>query len=218
MGLTRKRKRELNRLKGHAEELWDDQKEILENASVVVREASRQAANFAREEVSPRVRETLDERVKPAVTTGVNATRHAASSAKEKFDDFLPQVSSALGSALAVLEVAKDPRVRDVVRNVSASSKKVGHQLEDVSAKVSKSASKASKAAGKAATKAAVSAHLVKKQKSGAGRYFLIGIIVVAVGAVAYAAYQTLRADDDLWIDEEEVPEQEAPKPVDDAV
>ena len=40
-------------------------------------------------------------------------------------------------------------------------------------------------------------------KKSGPGKYILIGFGVVTVAAIAYAAWQTLRADDDLWIDDE---------------
>ena len=44
MALTRKRQKELNRLKSEAEDLWENQKELLEHATKVVRAASRQAA------------------------------------------------------------------------------------------------------------------------------------------------------------------------------
>ncbi|MDP1788824.1 MAG: hypothetical protein Q8K56_00710 [Rhodoglobus sp.] len=57
MGLSRKRQRELNKLKSQAEDLWEDQKEILENANRAIRDARRQPANIAREEVSPRLRD-----------------------------------------------------------------------------------------------------------------------------------------------------------------
>ena len=38
-------------------------------------------------------------------------------------------------------------------------------------------------------------------KSSGPGRYILIGLGVVAFAGIAYAAWQTLRADDDLWIE-----------------
>jgi hypothetical protein len=185
MGLSRKRQRELNQLKSHAEDLWDGQREVLEHANRVVREARRQAANYAREEVSPRVRETLDERVRPAVASGLSATRHAASSARERLvDDVFPAVSSALGSALALLEVAKDPQVRATLKRVSSTGVRAG-------------------------TRAAARVGIpTPKPSAGPGRYILIGIGVVALAGVAYAAWQTLRADDDLWIDDEELTEQ----------
>lgn len=175
MGLSRKRQRELNKLKSQAEDLLQDQKDVLEHASKVVRDASRQAANYAREEVSPRVRETFDDRVKPAIASGVHATRSAANSTRDKLvDEVLPAVSTALGSALAVLEVAKNPQVRAAL------------------SRVSKTTSSFSSAVAPAA-----------KKSAGPGRYILIGIGVVALAGVAYAAWQTLRADDDLWIDDE---------------
>jgi hypothetical protein len=170
MGLSGKRKRELNRLKGQAGDVLDDQRELIERANRVLREAGRQAGNYAREEVSPRVRDAVDTRVKPAVASGFTAAGHAAASARGYVvDDVIPAVSSTVGSALAILEVAKDPRVRDALKRVSSSRT------------------------------------VVPVQKSaGPGRYILLGIGIVAAVAVAYAAWQTLRADDDLWIDDEE--------------
>lgn len=217
MGLTRKRKRELSRLKEHAEGLWGDQKDVLEHASQVVREAKRQASNYAREEVSPRVRDTLDHNVKPAVATGVAATKTAVTSTKEKItDDLVPAVTSALGSALAVIEVAKDEKLRDAYKAVTDAGDKVGKnvnkkatELSGKAAKAAESAAKAGKKAAKAGKKTAIKAGIVKKKSPGFGRYLLVGVIVVAVAGIAYAAWQTLRADDDLWVDEDGAADQE---------
>lgn len=217
MGLTRKRKRELSRLKEHAEGLWGDQKDVLEHATQVVREAKRQASNYAREEVSPRVRDTLDHNVKPAVATGVAATKTAVTTTKEKItDDFVPAVTSALGSALAVIEVAKDEKLRDAYKAVTDAghdvSKNVGKkasQLSGKAAKAAESAAKAGKKAAKAGKKTAIKAGIVKKKSPGFGRYLLVGVIVVAVAGIAYAAWQTLRADDDLWVDEDGAADQD---------
>ena len=180
MALSRKRKRELAKLKNQAADLWDDQREVLDRANRVVRDASRHARSYAREEVAPRAREAFDDRVRPAVASGFSATRHVASAGRERLvDDVVPAVSSALGSALAILEVAKDPRVRDALKRVSATG-----------------------------NRAASRAGLVKAAPSrGPGRYILIGVGVVALAGIAYAAWQTLRADDDLWIDDEDVTE-----------
>ncbi|MEO8262085.1 MAG: hypothetical protein ABI566_05895 [Pseudolysinimonas sp.] len=172
MGLSRKRQRELKRLKRSAEELWDEQREAIEHASSVLRDARRQAANYAREEVGPRVRDTYEDRVRPAVRDGIRAGRTAASWGREKLsDDVLPAISGALGSALAMLEAAKDPRVRDVVRKISSAGQRAG--VVQMPAK-----------------------------SPGPGRYILIGLGVVAFAGIAYAAFQTLRADDDLWIED----------------
>ena len=77
MGLSRKRQRELKRLKRSAEELWDEQREAIEHASAVLRDARRQASNYAREEVGPRVRDAYEDNVRPAFETGFrgHATR-----------------------------------------------------------------------------------------------------------------------------------------------
>lgn len=159
MALSRKRQRELKRLKRDAEKLWDEQREAIEHATLVLKDARRQAANFAREEVNPRVRHS------------VSAARDAASTARERFtDDVLPAISGTIGSALAVLEAAKNPAVRDVVRRISKAGQRAGV--------------------------------VTPPKSSGPGRYILIGLGVVAVAAVAYAAWQTVRADDDLWIED----------------
>ena len=171
MALSRKRQKELDRLKRSAQQLLDQQAETIDHATVLLREARRQAGNYAREEVGPRVHDAYHGRVKPVIATGVAGARYAARTTRERFsDDVLPAVSSALGSALAVLDAARDPRVRDVVRKTSARG-----------------------AALVAAT---------PPKKSGPGKYILIGLGVVAVASVAYAAWQTLRIDEDLWIED----------------
>ncbi|MEO6534112.1 MAG: hypothetical protein ABIO06_11140 [Pseudolysinimonas sp.] len=176
MALSRKRQRELKRLKRSAEELWDEQREAIEHASAVLKDARRQATNYAREEVGPRVREAYDGRVRPAVASGFAAGRSAAATARERFsDDVLPSLSGRIGSALALLDVAKDPRVREVVKRASATASRVRGRVPFVEP---------------------------PKKSAGPGRYILIGLGVVATLGVAYAAWQTLRADDDLWIED----------------
>jgi len=175
MALSRKRQKELNRLKAQAEDLWEDQKELLDHASRVVRDASRQAANYTREEVAPRVRDTYEDRVRPAVNASIAGAKSAAGSTRDRLiDDVLPAMSSALGTALAAIEVAKNKQVREAISRAT----KIG---TDVGTRVG----------------------IVQPKPAGPGRYILIGFGVVATLAVAYAAWQTLRADDDLWIDDE---------------
>ena len=170
MALSRQRQRELKRLKRDAEKLWDEQRDAIEHATAVLKDARRQAANFAREEVRPRVREGVRDGF-GAARDGFGVAREAASTARERFtDDVLPAITGTIGSALAVLEAAKNPAVRDVVRRVTKAGQKVG---------------------------------VVAKPKSaGPGRYIALAVGVVAVAGIAYAAWQTLRADDDLWIED----------------
>lgn len=183
MGLSRKRERELKRLRSSASELWEDQREVLEHASKVVREAGKQVGYLGREEFAPRVRGTVDHRIKPAVASGVAVTRHVADSARDKIaHDVFPSVASAIASALAVIEVAKDAKVKEASRQLA------------------KAGDKASKVSRKVGTKVGV---IKPEPKRGPGRYILLGLGVVAVASAAYAAWQTLREDDDLWISDE---------------
>ncbi|MBC7724180.1 MAG: DNA helicase [Burkholderiaceae bacterium] len=197
MGLSRKREKELKRLKNTASDLWDEQRDVLEHASSVVREAGRQIGNVSREEVAPRVRDTVDHRIKPAVTTGYNATRNAVDDTRHKIvHDVLPSVSSALASALATLEVAKDPRVREIVEHVHKTTDRVSKNASRAFAEGSKQASKAYETIGKKVGKVAPA----PQRGIGVGGTLLIILGVVAVAGVAYAAWQTLRADDELWV------------------
>ncbi|MCU1638367.1 MAG: hypothetical protein JWL94_1014 [Microbacteriaceae bacterium] len=203
MGLSRKRGKELKKLKHSAADLWDEQRDVLERASDVVREARRQLSNASREEFVPRVRGAVDQHIVPVVTTGYTATKTAVGDVRHRVvHEVLPGVSSALAGALATLEVSKDPRVREIVRHVHSTS-------DRVSANATKAFAEASKAYGKMGTKVG----LVKpapKARMGFGGYALIVLGVVAVAGVAYAAWQTLRADDELWVlddtDDTEVP------------
>jgi hypothetical protein len=199
MGLSRKRQREFTRLKKQAEELLQSQKDVLEHAGGIVKEASHQAANYAREEVSPRVKGAYESNVKPVVSTGITATQTVAGTARDKVvDDVLPAVSSAIASALAVLDAAKSPQVRDAIKRVSKGT-------DEVTKRVSKSAETFGKNVSKNATQFGTKVGIIEPPKSsGPGKYILIGLAVVAVAGVAYAVWQTLRADDDLWIDDDE--------------
>ncbi len=199
MGLSRKREKELKRLKNTASDLWDEQREVLDHASAVVREAGRQLGNVSREEVAPRVRGAFDDHIRPAVSSSVNATRTVVDDARHKVaHDVLPGVTSALASALATLETAKDPRVRDAVRQVHRTSDRVGKSANKAFSEASTRASKAYNRVG-----SRVGFVQPPKRSLGVGGYLLIALGVVAVAGIAYAAWQTLRADDELWVVDE---------------
>ncbi|MEO6505208.1 MAG: hypothetical protein ABIW36_07235 [Terrimesophilobacter sp.] len=168
MGMSRKRRRGLKRLRGNASDLWEDQREVLDRATKVLSEARRQLVSVGREEVVPRVRDTAVNRVLPTVATGIVTTKRAARSARDKIsDDIIPAVAGAFGSAMTMAELAKDVKVRDAFDRLRK---------------------------GK----------IVPQQKSsGAGRFILMSVGVVALAGVAYAAWQVLRSDDDLWVGDE---------------
>jgi hypothetical protein len=164
MALSRKHQRELNRLKAQAEDLFDNQRDVLEHAAKVVREAGRQAGRYAREDLPGNVRDAYEDRVRPAFDDGMRFARSTARTAGDRFQhDVVPAVTGALGSAIAA------------IRGASRLGTDVGTKLG-----------------------------IVKPKPSfGPGKYILIGIGVVALAGIAYAAWQTLRADDDLWVDDE---------------
>ncbi|TPW76737.1 DNA helicase [Schumannella sp. 10F1B-5-1] len=177
MASTRKRKRELKRLKNTAATVVDEQREVLDHAGKVLREARRQLGDYAKQDVAPRFAGAYESNIRPRVASGVAAGRAAAYVSRARIaDDVIPAVAGTISSTLAVLEAAKDPRVREVV----------------------KKAGKKTKSYSKAASKQIRPA----KSSGGPGKYILAAFGIAAVAAVAYAAWQTLRADDDLWIED----------------
>ena len=122
---------------------------------------------------TPTKTRTASTRAPSARRTGVR--EQAAQTTRDRLvDDVLPAMSSALGTALAAIEVAKNKQVREAISRATKFGTDVGTQVG-----------------------------LIKPKPAGPGRYILIGIGVVAAAAVAYAAWQTLRADDDLWVEDE---------------
>jgi hypothetical protein len=164
MKLSRKRKKALKRLRSSAEELWQEQQEVLDHASTVLRGATQQATLLTQEHVVPRVKTTYESRVKPSVDKASLVGRAVATGVTAKVaKDVIPGVNGALASALGVLAAAK-----------------AGSGLF---------------------TKAP---EPPKKSGPGVGTYALIVVGVLALAGVAYAAWQTFRADDDLWIADDE--------------
>jgi len=109
MALSRRREKELKKLKRESAELWDEQREVIDRASRVVREASRQLANVSREEVAPRVKDAFE--------TSVAATRHVADSARTRVTrDVLPAVSGVAISHFDASDVVRHPLVQRIVR------------------------------------------------------------------------------------------------------
>ena len=163
MSLSRKRRKELKRLRSSAEELWGNQQNVLEHANAVAREASRQLGHLTREEVAPRVRTGYESYVRPGVEQAKGYARVAGDSVERG-------LGTALGSVLAIGDIANDARVRRAVQRVSPRAVAVVDQ----------------------------------KKGRGVGTYLAIGAGIVAAVGVAYAVWQTFRADDELWVADDE--------------
>ncbi|TFD47758.1 hypothetical protein E3T55_14450 [Cryobacterium frigoriphilum] len=167
MSLSRKRRKELIRLRKSADELWSHQQEVLDRANTVAREAGHQASVLTREEVVPRVREGYEHYLRP----GVTATQDLADGVRRRVvHDVLPGIGTAIGTVMSVGDVARDARVRAALTRL--------HLQKPV---------------------------IVESKGPGVGSYLAIGFAVVAAVGVAYAVWQTFRADDELWVADDEL-------------
>ncbi|MFA5607003.1 MAG: DNA/RNA helicase [Leucobacter sp.] len=100
MELSRKRRRELRRLRGEAQDLLDQQRIVLGHAGIVLNEAGRQAKKLSDEHLAPRVDGTL-EAVRPAIDRGVTSARRAADGVR-RFT--APFVAAALSKTIQTLD------------------------------------------------------------------------------------------------------------------
>ena len=164
LALTRKREKQIKKLRKQAEKLWDVQRSVNSRAGELAREASHQAREYTNESLVPEARRYAQR--------GVDSGRNVLSKATRGWNNsVVPAVASGLGSFAAMTQIAKDKRVKDALKNVEKYAR-----VPEVAP------------AGK------------QKRGLSAGQWVLIGVGVVAVAGAAYAAWQTLRADDDLWI------------------
>src|SRR3954470_24288811 len=93
MGLSRKRLKEIEKLRSSAEQLWAHQQVILDKANQFAREAGKQVGTLTREEVAPLVREGYYNYVHPKF----DATRDLARGAGETLErTVVPVVGTAL--------------------------------------------------------------------------------------------------------------------------
>jgi hypothetical protein len=183
VSLNRKRKKELRKLQGQANSLWESQQVLVGEAANVAREASRQLGNFGREQVIPQVQARYGDYVAPYVDKGVQFSKNVLT------DKVVPTAGAVVGSALSVWDAANDTRSRLAAGR--------GFAMPDA-ATYAKRADKYGKQASKQL--AARFAVEPKRQGMGAGGVIAIILGVAAAIGVAYAAWQTLRADDELWV------------------
>lgn len=184
MSLNRKRKKELRKLQQQANNLWETQQVLVGEAANVAREASRQLGNFGREQVIPGVQSGYGNYVAPYVDKSVQFSKHVLS------DKVVPTAGAVVGSALSVWDAANDTRSR------LAAGK--GFVVPDAGVY----AKKAEKYGKQATKNIAARLPALQPQKQGIGVGGVIAIIlgVAAAAGVLYAAWQTLRADDELWV------------------
>lgn len=188
MGLSHQRKKELHRLQDRAGRLWESQQVLVSEAASVAREAGRQLGNYNREHVSPAVQEQYGRYAAPYVERGVKTAQQVLN------DRLVPAAGAVVGSALSVWDAASTTRAR------LAADRGV------LPARVAAAAQNA----GRNGASARRSVVVPPRRRSRAG-----GIIAVLLGAAAaigvvYAAWQTLRADDELWVADDPLSKPEA--------
>ncbi|WP_405374589.1 MULTISPECIES: DNA helicase [unclassified Microbacterium] len=179
MSLNRKRKKQLRKLQNQANKLWESQQVLVGQAGEVAREAGRQLGHYNREHVVPTVQHSYEKYAAPYVGQSVNAGRRVLNGA------VVPAAGAVVGTALSVWDVANEKRDRLVH----------GKGFGSIDADAFKK--KAAKAGKKATKKLSVSE---PKKGMGAGGVIALILGVAAAAGVLYAAWQTLRADDELWV------------------
>ena len=189
MSLSRKRKKELRKLQNQAQKLWESQQVIVGEASHVAREASRQLGNYSREQVVPQVQETYGRYAAPYVDKGVAVSKQVVNKG------IVPAAGAIVGSALSVWDAATDTRER-----LAAGRGPAAIDWSDFAKRAEKYGNAASKKMAKRVN--AVSIPAPKKSMS-AGSVIAIVLGIAAAAGVLYAAWQTLRADDELWVAED---------------
>ncbi|HAQ59930.1 MAG TPA: DNA helicase [Microbacterium sp.] len=184
MSLSRKRKKELRKLQDSANKVWQTQQVLVGEAAGIAREARRQLGNYSREQVAPAVQATYDQRLAPVVHKSAAVSRDVLE------HRVVPAVGGVVGSALSVWDAANDTRSR------LASGR--GFALPDARM-MGKKADAYSKKATKAMSKKLPA---LEPQRSGISTGSVIALVlgVIAAAGVLYAAWQTLRADDELWV------------------
>ena len=181
MSLSRKRKKELRKLQNQATTLWESQQVLLGQAGDVAREAGRQLGHYNREQVVPGVQQTYEKYAAPYVNQGLQTSK------KVYNKNIVPAAGAVIGSALSVWDAANEKR-----SDLAAGR---GFGSLDLAA-LQKNAQKY----GKKASKQLVVNTAPPKKGIGAGGVIAIVFGVAAAVGVLYAAWQTLRADDELWV------------------
>ncbi|UOQ57045.1 DUF5324 family protein [Leucobacter allii] len=120
MNLSRKRRRELRRLRGDAQELLDQQRIVLGHAGDVLNEAGRQAKRLSDEHLAPRVEDAL-EAARPTIDRGVASARRAADTIRRVTT---PVVAGALATTIHKLDELEQ---RDAAKQIRGFGERTGY-------------------------------------------------------------------------------------------
>jgi hypothetical protein len=157
---------------------------IVSEAAEVAREARRQLGHLNREYVIPGVQAGYGKYAAPYVDKSKQFSKQVLS------EKVVPTAGAVVGSALSVWDAANDTRSRLASGG--------GFVIPDAA----KHAKLADKYGTQVSRKLAAKLAVLDPPKKGIGAGGVIAIIlgVAAAVGVLYAAWQTLRADDELWV------------------
>nr|WP_206686942.1 DNA helicase [Microbacterium invictum] len=161
--------------------MWEDQQVLLTQAGSVAREAGRQLGTYNREYVQPVVQQKYERYAAPYVD-------HSVKTSKRVYNETLvPAAGAVVGSALSVWDAANDTRAR-----LAAGRGVAPVDFADVQKRAEKH--------GKAAARRFGVQEVPAKKGLSAGAVIALVFGIGAALGVLYAAWQTLRADDELWV------------------
>lgn len=112
MKLSRKRRRELRRLRNEAQDLLDQQRVVLGHAGEVLQHAGRQAKHLSDEHLQPRI-DTALEAARPTIDRGVETARRTARSVRLATTPF---VAGALARTIRALDEIENHEAAKQVR------------------------------------------------------------------------------------------------------
>lgn len=187
MALSRKNRRQLKRLQKHANSVWAEQQAVFDHARELRSEASKNAKQLRDTELVPYLQGEYNARVRPNVNRGFAIARDAADDARVRFNGRVVPAVATLGGSVA----GAFSNLASENNDYKGAAKKARGFSKDLDRRA----------------KSAIKEYdqKYKKQGIGVGGWFLIGAGVAAAAAIGYALWQTFRADDDLWIADEEL-------------
>lgn len=187
MNLSRKNKRNLKRLRKDAAKLWAEQQAVNEHAAAVMAKARSHAIDISKKDLVPAARDAYESNLRPSLERSLKAARDAYDDARVRVGGtVMPRAAGAAGSIAGLLSQAAGSR-----DEFKAPAKNAKHLSKDLKKRADRAVREYNKKTGKGGL--------------GVGGWTLIGAGVAAAAAAGYALWQTFRADDDLWIADEEL-------------
>lgn len=192
MSLSRKSQKQLKKLKSDAGDLWLQQQKVLDQAGKVADDARKKLTELGKAELQPRFEDAV-QRVKPTLDQGVHYARATANVANDKLTStVLPAIGATVASAMTVARMASNPAIRSALMRGQINSTTLSKVAKPMTKKEAKRAEK----------RLEKQIRKMNKKKGGFGRVLLIGVGITALAGAAWATWQALRADDDLWAED----------------